>query len=204
MRRLVGLAACVAALAMPVALAVPANAVVLVTLTGSGVSPSAVAATTGTQFLFQNSSGVRVVLINGTGQVSAGATSCATASGPCSVSNGTTSGFTVNAEGSVQVFNYTAGQQGSLLATFYVNASGTDPSAGGGGVTSGPAPIVQQFGRPASGTCEAAASSALNWGGAQSGGWSESWAEWMNGGLGGAVCTRSLTFRSTTGTWSAS
>lgn len=66
---------------------------------------------------------------------------------------------------------------------------------------SAPAPIFQQFGRPVTGSCEAAAQASLNWSGVASGGWSESWAQWMNGGNGGAVCTRTLVFSTSTGAW---
>ena len=64
-----------------------------------------------------------------------------------------------------------------------------------------PSPIIQQFGKPASGTCDEAASDDLNWSGVSSGGWSESWGQWMNGGTGGAVCTRELVYSTSRGGW---
>lgn len=64
-----------------------------------------------------------------------------------------------------------------------------------------PPPVLQQFGMPTSGTCDAAAPIVLNWGGAGSGGWGNSWAEWMNGGRGGAVCTRTLVYSNALGHW---
>lgn len=70
--------------------------------------------------------------------------------------------------------------------------------------TSAPASVVQQFGKPTTGTCTDAASDELNWGGSSSGGWSESWAQWMNGGNGGAVCTRTLVYSTSSGGWAAS
>jgi hypothetical protein len=78
--------------------------------------------------------------------------------------------------------------------------------AGGGGSSSDtldstPPPVLQQFGKPTTDTCDAAATEMLNIGGAESGGWSESWAEWMNGGLGGAVCTRMLVYSNALGHW---
>lgn len=79
--------------------------------------------------------------------------------------------------------------------------------SGGGGSSSNsqspvePAPVVQQFGRPASGTCASAASESLNWSGVASGGWGDSWAQWMNGGNGGAVCTRTLTYSTAQSRW---
>jgi len=78
---------------------------------------------------------------------------------------------------------------------------GTPGGSSSAGASSGPAPLVQQFGRPASGTCETVASSDLNWGGVPSGGWSESWAQWMNDGIGGAVCTRTLVYSDNLGAW---
>ncbi len=67
-----------------------------------------------------------------------------------------------------------------------------------------PPPVLQQFGQPGSGTCDAAASPELNWGGVTSGGWGVSWAQWMNGGTGGAVCTRTLSYVPSLGRWTAS
>lgn len=65
----------------------------------------------------------------------------------------------------------------------------------------GPAPTLQQFGKPASSTCDAAQPEGLNWGGAPTGGWSTSWAQWLNNGTGGAVCTRTLVYSSTRTAW---
>lgn len=64
-----------------------------------------------------------------------------------------------------------------------------------------PAPIIQQFGRPASGSCEANAPESLNWSGVASGGWSESSAQWMNDGKGGPVCTRTLEYSKSLEKW---
>jgi hypothetical protein len=95
----------------------------------------------------------------------------------------------------------------SLTRATITVTSGGGGGGGGGGSSSGsastsvPAPIFQQFGKPASGTCAEAASPSLNWAGVAGGGWGESWAMWMNGGRGGAVCTRSLTYLQTTGAW---
>lgn len=71
----------------------------------------------------------------------------------------------------------------------------------GSGSTSTPPAVTQGFGRPASGTCDAAAPATLNWGGAGSCGWGESWAQWMNGGAGGAVCTRTLVYSNNLEAW---
>jgi len=80
-------------------------------------------------------------------------------------------------------------------------------SGGGGGssssTTSGSAPatVVQQFGMPATGTCDEAQPEGLNWSGVANGGWGVSWAQWMNGGTGGAVCTRTLVYSTIQSKW---
>ena len=61
--------------------------------------------------------------------------------------------------------------------------------------------IVQQFAKPTIGTCLAAAPTSLNWSGVSSGGWGESWAQWPNGGAGGPVCTRTLTYSAAQSAW---
>jgi len=70
-------------------------------------------------------------------------------------------------------------------------------------VTSGDAPpdVMQQVGAPTTGTCATFIDSTLNWAGAPDGGWGTSWAQWVNQGRGGAVCTRSL-FWTPSGRWS--
>jgi hypothetical protein len=62
-------------------------------------------------------------------------------------------------------------------------------------------PILQQFSRSGSGTCFEAAPFTLNWSGVASGGWGESWAQWVNGGRGGAVCSRTLVYSNAQGRW---
>lgn len=51
---------------------------------------------------------------------------------------------------------------------------------------------IQQVGVPASGSCEDVPSTVGHWVGAPIGGWSLSWAPWINDGQGGPVCTREL------------
>lgn len=121
-------------------------------------------------------------------------------SGSFTVANSATENYTT-APGS---FTFTS--QGGLclndtvtIALYSGGGSGGGSSSSGSGLT--PAPIVQQFGKPASGTCEAAAPVTLNWGGAGSDGWGESWAQWMNNGNGGAVCTRTLVYSNNLGAW---
>ena len=61
--------------------------------------------------------------------------------------------------------------------------------------------LLQQFGKPVIGTCSEAAPDSLNWSGVSSGGWSESWAQWMNSGSGGAVCARTLVYNTSQSRW---
>jgi len=94
-----------------------------------------------------------------------------------------------------EVVNLTAGNgfvMGSLLLTYGIPPS-PEPTPSSDGV-SGPSAYVQQFGKPAAGTCDAAAPADLNWSGVASGGWAVSWSQWMNGGTGGTVCTRTLVY----------
>lgn len=93
-----------------------------------------------------------------------------------------------------------------LAVFFTVNSGG----GGGGGGSSTPAAsassdgipsaVMQQVGLPAGG-CEAVTATELNIGGAGSGGWGQSWAQWVNDGEGGAVCTRTLVYSPTLGSW---
>jgi hypothetical protein len=64
-----------------------------------------------------------------------------------------------------------------------------------------PADVVQEFGFPPSGTCDAAAPEGLNWAGVPNGGWARSWGQWMNEGRGGAVCTRTLYYAASKEAW---
>jgi hypothetical protein len=67
---------------------------------------------------------------------------------------------------------------------------------------SGPPPDVeQQVGRARDQTCTSAGNAELNIGGVASGGWGQSWAQWMNGGTGGFVCNRTLYYNVQYGRW---
>jgi len=85
------------------------------------------------------------------------------------------------------------------LANATIGESTTEGVSG-----STPPPVIQQFGKPNSITCDEAQPEGLDIGGASSGGWGESWAQWMNNGNGGPVCTRTLAYNNSTGKWSAS
>ena len=101
--------------------------------------------------------------------------------------------------------NFIAGGSPSFSTTgqaFNVSSGG-----GGGGSSSSssagsaPASVTQQFGKPATGTCDEAQPEGLNWSGVANGGWGVSWAQWMNGGTGGAVCTRTLVYSTAQSKW---
>lgn len=64
-----------------------------------------------------------------------------------------------------------------------------------------PIPVLQQFGKPIVGTCLDEAPVHTQLPGAPSGGWGHSWAEWMNDGTGGLVCTRTLVYSTSRGGW---
>jgi hypothetical protein len=129
-----------------------------------------------------------------------------------SVSQGGTSSYNSNLSmgptltitvGSTPADIYTS-NSGGRVTTIGSLSSGGGSSSSSSSSSSAPAPVVQEFGKPLSGTCADAAPATLNWGGASSGGWSESWAQWMNGGRGGAVCTRSLVYSTSSGRWGVS
>lgn len=65
-----------------------------------------------------------------------------------------------------------------------------------------PAPILQALPVPASGSCDAIDDTPFRYGiDSLAGGWSKSWAEWANGGAGGAVCVRTLVYSNSLGAW---
>jgi len=64
-----------------------------------------------------------------------------------------------------------------------------------------PPSIIQQIGLPPTGTCEDVMDGMFGTQTYVRGGWGRSWAMWMNGGLGGAVCTRMLVYSHAQGRW---
>ena len=117
-----------------------------------------------------------------------GATSPAT--GSVSTSDPVT--FTITGPGSM---SFTAISQTSILTplelTITISVLAGDP----------PPDVMQQVGAPSTGTCATFSDSTLDWAGVPSGGWGTSWAQWINDGLGGAVCTRTLYWQPS-GRWS--
>lgn len=86
------------------------------------------------------------------------------------------------------------------LVNFAIGGGGGGGSSASGETRVGPADEIQQVGQPAAG-CENLSLPSLDWAGVSSGGWSPSWAEWVNGGRGGPVCTRTLAYSLNTNTW---
>jgi len=123
----------------------------------------------------------------------------------CTVDVGESAEFTILPSASNSRVDLLA-STGGAFSSFLRLASGTNPLfyvsyQAPAATTGGPAPVIQQFEKPATGTCDEAQPEGLNWGGASSGGWGESWAQWMHEGQGGAVCTRTLAYNNSTGTW---
>ena len=101
----------------------------------------------------------------------------------------------------VKVYSPPNGEYGALISSdglFDISYSQETNSTTS---DSGPDPVMQQFPIPETGTCNEAQPAGLNWGGASSGGWGESWARWVNEGQGGTVCTRTLAYNNSTATW---
>lgn len=98
--------------------------------------------------------------------------------------------FTVTGSGTMQVQSYSSSR-------ITINITVPVVSAG----SPGPSPVMQEFGKPATETCDAAQPAGLNWAGVPSGGWAHSWSQWMNGGKGGFVCARTLVYNSTQARW---
>lgn len=64
-----------------------------------------------------------------------------------------------------------------------------------------PLPVQQSVGLPVSGSCADVDESLLEWGAEFKGGWGPSWQHWINDGQGGEICTRMITYVSSTGKW---
>ena len=89
----------------------------------------------------------------------------------------------------------------ALVTINYNDGGGGDDSGSSSASGSAPASEIQQFGLPASGNCEDGATEAMNWSGIGMDGWGISWAQWANAGAGGAVCTRTVMYDTSTAKW---
>jgi len=105
--------------------------------------------------------------------------------------------------GSYTIVVFTGGNRTNALSPVSIG-SGGGGSGSSGGAGSAPASEIQQFGLPASGNCEDGVTEAMNWSGIGMDGWGISWARWMNEGAGGAVCTRTVMYDTSTAKWTVS
>ena len=92
----------------------------------------------------------------------------------------------------------------ALFAARDIYPSATDQNGYGLTVTTAECPppppdVLQQVKATGDDGCSSVEDAALNIGGSTSGGWGRSWAQWVNDGRGGAVCTRTLTYSSDAG-----
>lgn len=216
MRRLATMSACILLALGGVGLAQPAQAATLAPLTltcsatgGQGNGPRVI--TSPSNMIWSAAPGDTFTVTNNTGQL---LTPSIPSGYTATYSPGLSSGNMVNgsvatvtvgsSDDTVSFLGFSPGTctgYGSFIQVSFSAAPSPNPPGPAAAVGSAPAPIVQQFGLPASGTCDAAASASLNWAGVASGGWSISWGEWMNGGRGGAVCTRTLVYSTRAGAW---
>ena len=133
--------------------------------------------------------------------VSANGTACSGTPLPsaCKVDSGSSLTLTVDNDASSDDFKiYSSGTPDpsvlvGMASISYVPGESDDSSTEAVEET-GPRSVIQQFGLPASGTCDERAPVNMNVAGVGSGGWGVIWARWMNGGAGGAVCTRELSY----------
>jgi plastocyanin len=193
MRQLASILICALVAATPIALASPAAASTVFSVNVTCVG----GALTFTPNSLPAAAGDLVDVTNGTGG-SINVAGTAINPNPQLINDGATERVTVATSPAFASVNSLvgpcAGQNRGLQFTGGGSSSGLTS-------TSIPAAIVQQFGKPTIGSCEAVAPESLNWSGVASGGWGESWAQWMNGGNGGAVCTRTLVYSTAQSRW---
>jgi len=113
------------------------------------------------------------------------------------VTDNSTNNPTVLPAGTYRMTLWDSGTPAVVASELVTIGSGGSSSS----ASSTPPSIIQQFGKSSVGTCNDAQPDGLNWGGASSGGWGESWSQWVNDGLGGAVCTRTLVHSNSLGHW---
>jgi len=203
-----------------IALATPAQASSTVTLTGTStyldpgftwnpndaVTPSSAS---GSTFVFQNDTNVTIWLVSMFLEGDNG-TSCSLEKVDCSVDASGNKTFTIlgTADNGFVTLRQDDNSGGyatlpgaGFFTVSYSSGSGGDDSGSSGVAGSAPASEIQQFGLPASGNCEDGATEAMNWSGIGMDGWSISWAQWANDGAGGAVCTRTVMYDTSTAKW---
>lgn len=184
-------------------LAIPAKAATnlgTVTWTGSALTNGNLTGAAGDVFNFVNASGTTVYIVNGTGVAEEGVVTCTVtlpAAPLCDRLASQQGNIDIVSLGTLRVTD----AANTTLATITITSASGSSGVVASVVEVLPSPVVQQFGKPASGTCDAAAPASLNWSGVASGGWGESWAQWMNSGKGGAVCTRTLVYSTSQSRW---
>jgi len=91
----------------------------------------------------------------------------------------------------------------TMTLDFLVRVSVTGGSSPSSSSTSSQTPPshLQQVGLPASGECTDIDDSGLAWGTGLTGGWTKAWGEWLNNGLGGWACSRTLQYSTPQAAW---
>lgn len=114
--------------------------------------------------------------------------------------------YTLNGSGTVVLSVSRAIAEGSFIVDIgattglsggYMPLQGAVPGDG----SQNPSDLLQQTGVPASGSCADVTDTAFRYGTSVSGGWGKSWANWINPGIGGAVCTRTLRYSNSLSAW---
>lgn len=77
------------------------------------------------------------------------------------------------------------------------------PAPGASPENDTPADAVQEVGLLLGHSCTNVDEASLDWGNAITGGWTSSWAQWINEGAGGAVCTRTIHYDQANRVWAA-
>ena len=200
MRRVLAVLASIGLGIGSIALATPAQAQENITIDGGGILN-----VVGTSVAIKNSFGSSDLNFS-TSVLTPTGTSTSCASG-CVISNGATLIYDIDPTASGASFWTKMGTTiGAGTDIREISITYSTGGGGGGGDGSGssdasgsaPASETQQFGLPASGNCEDGATEAMNWSGIGMSGWGISWAQWMNEGAGGAVCTRTVVYDSST------
>ncbi len=201
-RKFSRISACVlgAMLSCSLLFAQPASAATSVGWSGSAATPNAVS---DTSFVLASTSGSRIFISSNFVQGPGGFT-CNTNTNRtnyCEIPAGTSKTFTIlpNAVAGTVQFNDSASMFAITISTMTVTYQQTIVSQA---TEPAPVPILQQVGRPVSGSCEDLVTEELHLAGVASGGWGESWAQWMNDGTGGFVCSRTLVYSNNANAWS--
>lgn len=124
-----------------------------------------------------------------------------------SIANGAQATYTIDSTSYIRLEFATTTTSGCPTPNVLISAFG---GGGGGGSSTpssssnapaAPADLMQQVGAASDGKCTSIIDTSLNWAGVTSGGWGLSWAQWLNGGKGGTVCSRSLYYNLNKAAW---